>query len=159
MWLILNSHTATSLKKKKKHPYISCYIGPLSENFFFLMSRFKMGWYSNYRAFWESVWAAQVWTLNPITRTDITVPSPHSSSSTPACTLPALNGNILKTGAYQKQLGLSQNCVLFSLLDPTGTWIYFSRRGDRFALLAILSGPLWDVCERNERCVICRETQ
>lgn len=50
-------------------------------------------------------------------------------------------------------------CVLFSLLDPIGTWIYFSRRGDRFALLAILSGPLWDVCEGSERRVMYHETQ
>lgn len=74
---------------------------------------------------------------------------PHSSSFTPACTLPAFNGNVLKTGASQKQLGPSQNCVLFSLLDPIGMRIYFSRREDRFVFLAILSGPLYDVCERN----------
>lgn len=58
---------------------------------------------------------------------DITVPFPHSSSPTPACTLPAFNGNVLKTAASQKQLGRSLNCVLFSLLDPIGTWILFSR--------------------------------
>lgn len=68
--------------------------------------------------------------------------------------------SLLLTEMYWKQVLVRSSlasarivCVLFSLLDPIGTRIYFSRRGDRFTLLAILSGPLWDVCERNERCV------
>jgi len=71
-----------------------------------------------------------------------------------------LNGNVLKTGLVRSSLASARIvCVLFSLLDPIGTWIYFSRRGDRFALPVILSGPVWDVCERNERCVMSHETQ
>lgn len=108
----------------------------------------------NYRAFGESVQAAQVWILNLIGRNNITVSSPHSSSPTPACTLPALTEMYWKQVLVRSSLASARIvCVLFSLLDPIGTWIYFSRRGDRFTLLAILSGPLWDVCERNERCV------
>lgn len=81
------------------------------------------------------------------------------TSPTPACTLLDFNGNVLKTGARSRVHSGESACSLFSLLNLVGMWIYFSRKGDGLAWLAILSGvPNVMFVKYIGMCVVCHKT-
>jgi hypothetical protein len=148
MWPILNFNTAISfLKKYPLLAFISCYTRLLSENIFsWAYSKWDNIWIiEHYEVQYELLkYGLWVW-LGEVTL--YLLPTPHLS-------LPRRSLFLMEI--YWKQVLLRSNvastrvvCALSSVIDPIGTWIYFFRNGDRFAFLAILSGSLCNVCERN----------
>lgn len=122
------------------------------------MNRFRMGSW-NYSTFPGSVQAGAVWAEGLIGRHAVThlLPTPPP---TPACTLPAFIGNVLRTSASQRQCGFGQSCACSVISSsPSRHMDLFSREGDTFALLAVLSGSRCDVSERNWGCVVCAMKQ